>query len=272
MQPLVSVVIPVYNSAKYITETILSVLRQTYKNVEILAIDDASTDNSVEVIKSLAEKNSNLRLFHSPGAGRPSVPRNIGINNARGEFIAFLDSDDIWQDNKLAVQVDFLRQHPQIPLVYTASKTFGSVSIFSPFYEVLPLPSKAFITRKEFIERGNSITCSSVLTRRELLLKENGFDEDPEMRVEDYDLWIRLSSCGDFGFIPAITVHYRIHENQFSGNWKEKSERLRYLAEKRGLPIAEYKMIRNKGFMLLLIRNMIHFLFSLYYKIRGSVL
>jgi len=269
MTPLVSVVIPVHNAAKYLARTIESVLAQDYNNYEIIVVDDGSSDNSVQIIIEFISKYKNIRLFSSGGAGRPSVPRNIGINNARGEYIAFLDADDLWIKKKLSLQVDYLKIHPNIPLVYTASKTFGAVNIFSPFYEVLPLPHKAFTKRSQLIEKGNSITCSSVLVHKDVLIKEGGFDEDSMLRVEDYDLWMRLASYGDFGFIPCITVYYRIHENQFSGTWDEKSERVRYLAEKRGLPIPEYKMIRNRGFILMMIRNLIHLVFSTYYSVRG---
>lgn len=267
--PLVSVVVPVYNAGQYLGDTINSVLNQTYRNFEIIIVDDGSSDNSVGVIKAFEEKYSNIKLFYAPSAGRPAVPRNIGINNAAGEFIAFLDADDLWTKNKLAAQVDYLLKYSDCPLVYTASKTFGAVNIFSPFYEVLPLPGKGITTRDKLITLGNTITCSSVLARKELLINAGGFDEDPLMRVEDYDLWIRLAEYGDFGFLPCITVHYRVHENQFSGDWDKKNKTVRYLAEKRNLPIPEYRMVRNKGFLLRMIRNLVHLTAAFYYKFRG---
>lgn len=267
--PLVSVVIPVYNAGRYLSDTINSVLNQSYKEIEILLIDDGSTDNSAEIINSFTKNYSNIKSFSAPSAGRPAVPRNIGIRNASGDFIAFLDADDKWTEDKLEKQVKYLIDNPDCPLVYTASKTFGSVNILSPFYEVLPLPWKAVTTREGLINTGNTITCSSVLARKEFLLKEEGFDEDPKMRVEDYDLWIRLAKYGNFGFLPCITVYYRIHSDQFSGDWETKSERVKYLAKKRNLPLPEYRMVRNKGFLLMMLRNLIHYFSFVYYKISG---
>ncbi len=267
--PLVSVIIPVYNSGQYLEETIRSVLNQTYRNFEIILIDDGSTDNSTQIITRFSSEYSNIKALLSPGAGRPAVPRNIGINNASGELVAFLDSDDLWTKNKLSLQVSYLTANPGVPMIYTASKTFGAVNIFSPFYEVLPLPYKAVTTQSGLINIGNTITCSSVLARKEFIIREGGFDEDPQMRVEDYDLWIRLANYGSIGFLPVLSVYYRVHHSQFSGDWETKSARVRYLAQKRNLPIPDYKMIRNKGIVLLLIRNIIHFFASLYYKLMG---
>src|SRR5436309_855641 len=112
---LVSVVIPTFNSADYLVQAIQSVLAQTYQDFEILVVDDASTDHTEEAIQPFADRVIYLRQER----GGPSVARNRGILQAKGELIAFLDADDLWRPNKLARQVEYLNQHPEACLVYT---------------------------------------------------------------------------------------------------------------------------------------------------------
>ena len=116
------------------------------------------------------------------------------------------------------------------------------------------------LTEETIITKGNTITNSTVLIRSDILKQTGGFDEDPYLKVEDYDLWIRLGEKGEFIFIPRIHAYYRIHANQFSGNWETKQKNLDYLAKKRNLSLPQYRFIRNKGTFLLNLRNSFHFL------------
>jgi len=264
---LVSVVIPAFNSAKFISDTIKSVLNQTYTNFEIIVIDDGSTDNTVSILNSLSKNDKRINYHIMSHSGRPAIPRNFGIEKSKGEFIAFLDADDIWDKNKLAKQIAEFEKHPDYIFLYSMSVTFGNVTLFSPNYEVLPLLHKAVKTGNDLLIIGNSITCSSVLVKKESLQKVNGFDEDERLKaVEDYDLWIKLSKLGTFGFIPRILTHYRIHSTQSSADWQTKQERLKYLSDKRNLNLPVYKYYRNKGLFFLIIRNFIHYSTYLYVK------
>lgn len=258
IKPLVSVIIPIYNSEKYISQTVRSVLSQTYQNFEIILIDDASEDNSFNIAGVLTGKDSRIKLFKIDRAGRPSVPRNVGIKKASGELIAFLDSDDLWDKNKLQMQVRFLENNPLIFLVYNMCVTFGDVNFFSPYFEVLPLWGRESKSFTDLVTRGNTLQPSSVMVKREFLLKLNGFDEDPELRIEDYDLWIRLSKLGNFGFIPRILTYYRVHSSQFSSDWETKAKRLEYLEAKSGMKLPHYRFYRNKGRIILFFRNLVH--------------
>lgn len=110
--PLVSIVTPCYNAKDTISQTILSVINQTYQNWELLVVDDCSTDNTAEIIAEYSGKDNRIKYFKTDvSSGSPSLPRNIGIENAKGEYIAFLDSDDIWFPNKLKQQIDFIKNH-----------------------------------------------------------------------------------------------------------------------------------------------------------------
>lgn len=265
--PLISVVIPTFNSGNFIRETIETVLNQTYKNFEIIVVDDESTDNTVSILEELSGKDERITYYQIPHSGRPSVPRNYGVEKSNGKYIAFLDSDDIWIKDKLEKQISEFKKNPDYVFVYSMSVTFGDVNIFSPHYEVLPLLYKVCKTKHDLINKGNSITCSTVLIKKEYFQKVGGFDEDINLKaVEDYDLWIRLSELGSFGFVPRIQTYYRVHGKQSSADWQTKQDRLKYLSDKRGWNLPGYKYYRNKGLLFLLIRNAVHYSIFLFVK------
>lgn len=110
--PLVSVIIPCYNARNTIADTINSVLCQTYKNIEVLIIDDCSTDNSYEIINNYAACDTRIRFFKTTTpSGSPAIPRNIGLDNSHGTLIAFLDADDMWLESKLEDQITFMQSN-----------------------------------------------------------------------------------------------------------------------------------------------------------------
>lgn len=265
-EPLVSVIMPAYNSSRFIRESVLSVLNQTYKNFELLIVDDSSSDETLTIIKEIENSDKRVKGFSIPHAGRPSVPRNFAIKKSSGELIAFIDSDDLWVPDKLETQVEFFQERKNPVFIYSISVTFGEVNIFSPQFEVLPLPYKAAKKREDLLKTGNTIPLSSVLADAGKLKRVNGFDEDPELKIEDYDLWIRLSELGDFYFMPRFHVKYRIHKSQFSADRETKIKRLDYLAKKRGFSLPPYKFYRRKG-LLLIIRNTIHLAVYLWIRI-----
>jgi glycosyltransferase involved in cell wall biosynthesis len=258
--PLVSVIIPCYNSEKFLGEAVSSVLDQLYKNFELIIVDDSSTDTSFRIATQISEKDKRVRAFRIAHSGLPAAARNAGIAEANGELIAFLDSDDKWTKEKLMQQVNYFIEKPDAVFVYSMSITFGDVNIFSPMYELLPLFFRAAKNRNDLLKQGNSIPLSSVVVRTDKLKEAGGFDEDPLLKaVEDYDLWLRLSSEGNFYFLPRIHVYYRIHGNQSSSGWSVKEERLKNLMAKRNLKLPEYKYLRKKGGLYLLFRNAVHY-------------
>ncbi len=257
--PLISVVIPAYNSENLIGATIDSVLAQTYEHFELVIVDDESNDRTPEIIKSFAGRDDRVKYLKIPHSGRPAVPLNKGIELSRGELVAFLDNDDLWDKHKLEEQVEYFEKNKQMVFVYSMSVTFGDVSVFSPYYEVLPLLFRAAVNHSELIAKGNSITASTVLAKREKLILAGNFDEDPELITHDFDMWLRLSELGSFGFIPRIHCKYRIHKSQLSRGWDIKKERLAYLQNKRDLNLPEYNFFRRRGILFLVPRNLIHF-------------
>jgi glycosyltransferase involved in cell wall biosynthesis len=215
---LVSVIIPTFNNADFLVQAIRSVLAQTYQDFEIIVIDDASTDNTEQMLQSFAGRICYVRQDR----GGPSVARNRGILQARGELIAFLDADDLWRPTKLARQVDYLDRHPEACLVYTdftrgpqpGSNNQSRLRDFKPRD-----PADAFHSLLE----ENFIATPTAAVRRSALARSGLFD--PTLRgSEDLDLWLRLAghstragkpghvSARSFGFIDEILVDVRQHE------------------------------------------------------------
>lgn len=115
---IVSIITPIYNCEQFLQETIQSVLNQTYTNWELILIDDCSTDNSLSIAETAAQRDSRIRVIKLDQNSGPAVARNIGIKKAKGKYIAFLDSDDMWFPNKLEKQLSFMEKN-QIPFTYT---------------------------------------------------------------------------------------------------------------------------------------------------------
>jgi teichuronic acid biosynthesis glycosyltransferase TuaG len=109
-QPLVSIVVPVYNAARFMDDTIHTVLNQTYQNWELLLVDDCSSDDSVQIIKKYLKKDKRIKLFKLSENSGAAIARNTGIDNAKGRYLAFLDADDLWVKNKLELQVAFMQE------------------------------------------------------------------------------------------------------------------------------------------------------------------
>lgn len=268
-RPLVSIIIPCYNTEEFIERTIKSVLNQSYQNFEIIIVDDGSTDNTPKIIQRYASNDKRIKYFSISHTGRPSVPRNYGVSKSSGKYIAFLDSDDLWTREKLKYQVNYLTNNSNKSFVYSMCFSFGNVNFFSDMFELLPLPFRVAKNREDLIKIGNTIPLSSVLVQKEAFNNAGGFDEDPKDKLEDYGLWLDLSKTNDFHFIPRIHVYYRIHKNQFSSDWKSKEQSLKYLAEKKNIKFNSYKYFRRKGIIFLIVRNSIHCLFYIIYKLVG---
>ena len=216
---LVSVVIPTYNSGRFIAQAIQSVLDQSYARYEVIVIDDGSTDETKDVLR---EFDGRIRYLYQANRG-PSAARNAGIRLARGEYICFLDADDIWTPNKLEVQLTFMEQHPDIGLVFSDEEEISaegdicqSLLAQSRFHSDLvsqkPLQD-AF--RKLLIE--NRIPTSTVMVRKACFAKAGLFDESLRV-VEDRDMWLRIAANFGIACLPLILGKKREHEGNISTN------------------------------------------------------
>jgi glycosyltransferase involved in cell wall biosynthesis len=213
----ISVIIPTYNRAELLAETLLSALEQTLADREIIVVDDGSTDRTSEVAKTFQDRIIYLR---QPNSG-PAKARNAGIRLAKGKYIAFLDSDDLWLPEKLELQYRFLEQTASIGLVFTDVMWFSNGQVLLPsLRERYQLYSGQVFEKLLF---DNWIATSSVLVRRECLEEVGGFDEDPQiMYVEDWNLWIRLARQYQFALVDKVLVKRRYHPHRLGLTNPEK--------------------------------------------------
>lgn len=203
--PKISVLLPVYNCELYIKEAIDSILNQTFSDFELLIIDDASTDKTVEIIKSfsdsriiLTQKSRNSGLIDS---------LNFGISVAKGEYIARMDGDDISLPERFYKQVDFLETNPNIIMCGTAYKTFGVIE-----KEIRhPLSHEKIAVQ---LCLNSAFGHPTVMGKKSIFEKYN-YNKDFE-KVEDYELWSRLIFEGQVANIDEVLLFYRVHENQVS--------------------------------------------------------
>jgi glycosyltransferase involved in cell wall biosynthesis len=202
----ISIIIPTYNSSAYVEDAINCVLNQSYKNIEIIVIDDGSTDNTEEILQKYSDDKKILYIKKKNGG--PASARNIGLKIASGEYIALLDADDIWDKDKLTKQISFL-ENGNFDLVHT-NRFFIDDATKKEWISYTPYTTKHLI-------RENFIINSSVLLKTNIL-KQNLFKEDRAFfAIEDYDLWLRLAFKGyKFGHLERKLTGYRIHQKQIS--------------------------------------------------------
>jgi len=245
--PKVSIVIPTYNRAWLLRKAISSVLNQTYQDFEIIVVDDASTDNTIDVISALNSKRIKY-IRHEYNKGEAEA-RNTGILNTNGQYIAFLDDDDEWLPKKLELQVKKIENSPQkTGLIYT--------SIIRYYYKENKLIKKhQSITLHKgetyhILMKQNIIgTPSCVLIRRKCIEKIGLFDNTISYGL-DYDYWIRISKHFDIEYLTEPLVKYRIHENRHSNNIELRAQGARDLAKKYGKQIIANNYWRSIYFPL----------------------
>jgi glycosyltransferase involved in cell wall biosynthesis len=219
--PLVSVVIPAYNAEAFIQKTLTSVLSQTYKNLEILVIDDGSTDRTVEIVEAMAEGDRRIRLLQQSNSG-VAAARNLGIKHAKGEFIAPLDADDIWYPQNIEKQVQcFLESNANVGLVYSWSADVDDQDIPTGTFHTAQIEGKVYSTLLCHDFLGNA---SSSLIRRTCFQKVGlyncQFREQNAQGCEDWDLYLRIAEQYQFRVVPEVLVGYRKIQSSMSCNYR----------------------------------------------------
>jgi len=213
---IVSIIIPVYNGEKTIRETIQSVLSQSFRNIEIIVINDGSTDSTVEIVKSILD--SRLQIFSYPNAGL-AASRNRGIKYCKGQFISFIDADDLWTVDKLACQYQALQTHKNAALAYSWTDYIDANGKFLKAGRRITAMGDAYskLVLWNFLENG-----SNPLIRADVLNEVGGFDESLAA-AEDWDMWLRLSAAGgEFVCVERVQILYRVSANSMSNNLKRQ--------------------------------------------------
>ena len=239
--PKISVVIPAYNAEHTIKETIESVLQQTFSDFELIVINDGSTDRTLEVVQSITDSRLNVLSYENGGL---SVARNRGIYQATGEFIAFLDADDLWTSDKLELQLAALQEHPDAGVAYSwtyyideqGQPLFAGIRIF---YQG---NVHADLLIKNFILNG-----SNPLIRRQAIESIGEFD--PAFpHFADWDYWLRLASNWHFAVVSKYQVFYRQSSRSMSSKVEGIKEAGLLMIEKafKSAPL-EFQFLKGKS-------------------------
>ena len=198
----VSVVIPTFDRAALLERAVLSCLSQTCPVHEVLVCDDGSTDDSQTRMAALGDPR--IKWLPGPHAGRPAVPRNRGVKAATGEWLAFLDSDDEWEPEKLAFQMKRITQAGTLASCTNAERIMPTGTSAGLYFNDAS-PSWGL---KELL-KVNRVICSSAVVKRDLVIKAGGFPEAPELKaLEDYALWLRIAAQAKFAYCAVPLVRY----------------------------------------------------------------
>lgn len=266
--PLVSVIIPAYNAEKFIVEALESVFSQTYRPIEVIVVDDGSTDSTQPVLGNF----KNRIYYHCQGNNGPSAARNTGIKVAKGKYVAFLDSDDLWTDGKLQQQIEIMENYPDVGLLSGDMQRFSGeqVKVSSMFkkygfdYNFFGDEFYVVDAYKKIYTQGNYIPTGTVILRRDCLKKVGNFDENFR-HSEDLDLWLRISLHYKLAYSREIWLLRRDHEINLTRDTKSMNLSLIKVLEKHEEQYASYltqngidfnKVIsekyRNTGYLLLI--------------------
>jgi glycosyltransferase involved in cell wall biosynthesis len=234
--PRVSVVMPCFNHARFVGESVAAILGQTSNDLELIVVDDKSKDDSVDVLRELATKDARLKLIvHDQNRGA-SRSRNDGLRMAHGEFAAFCDADDLWKPHKLERQIKLLTSHPDCDVTYCDSEIIDETGqatgeLFSGQY---PLPREPSGDLFMALCETNFINMQTLLLRRKPIGERIFFDENIKW-VEDWWLCIRLSRHHRFCYEPDTLARYRVHSQSTNLTQQLGISRNRWKVGKRNL-------------------------------------
>lgn len=202
---LVSVVIPNYNCGAFLKECLDSVISQTYRNIEIIVVDDGSTDDSLFVLSGYLGR---ISLTKTSNKGAASA-RNLGLSLANGELIAFLDSDDVWQPRKLELQINKIDKD-NCDIVYCSSREYFGGSKFGALH-IAKYEGYIYNFYKKYPTRAIVVGSSTALIKKSVFQLSGNFDETFIGAAEDWDFFRRCSRVTTVGFLPEAMVYYRKH-------------------------------------------------------------
>lgn len=224
---LISIVMPVFNGEELIGETIESVIAQSYLEWELIIVDDKSTDKTIDIVKDYMKQDNRVKLIDlETNCGGPAKPRNIGVENSLGKYVALIDADDIWHKDKL-LECTKVLEHD---IIYHKERCFNTdinIGNLCPTQDVSTLST----LHKYMLVNGNIFSPSAIMIKKEILV-ENKFNESIEYHgVEDFDLWLRLAKQNRFSYkyINMVLGYYRLHDGGISKNFKKHGQKERKL-------------------------------------------
>ncbi len=230
---MISIIVPTYNRARLVAETIDSILKQSFRDFELIIVDNCSTDDTEKVIKGYSD--GRIRYFKNDNAGVIAVNRNYGISQARGEYIAFCDDDDLWLPDKLEKQLPEFERDSRLGLVCANALLFNETGDLGHFH-------KTSLTGADFTLKslvfGNLVICSSVLIKKDVFDDVGIFDTNPAIfTAEDGELWMRIAYKYRIKYVDLPLVKYRVHASNIKKTAAAAMKRNRAL----------YRSLLNKG-------------------------
>ena len=233
--PLVSIIVPVYNAEIYLRECLDSLINQTYKNIEIIVVDDCSTDNTLKNLKSIKDKR--LRIVKLEKNSGACAARNKGIDEAKGKYIAFQDSDDLWHDDKLESQLSFMKDNKALVSFCNFNKMNEKNEVKTQF----PIGVKeGVISYLELLNKSISSTQCIIVHKK--CLNNVRFDEKLP-RLQDWDFTLELAKKYDVYHYDKVLVDVFIQPNSISKNPEKGIKALKIIKEKNEEAILTNKMI-----------------------------
>ncbi len=223
-KPFISIVVTSYNYGKYISKTLQSIVEQTYSDFECIVVDDGSTDNSLEIIKEYAAKDSRIKIYqHENGANKQlAASVELGVSKASGEYISFCESDDYWSPTHLEEKVKYLRKYPQTDIVVNMPKIFGEevdykYEVFKQLFNILKKIKRPQTLYFRLLKaNGIVFPTFSVVMVRSSCLKKCHFDPILYKSAIDIWLWRQLLVRSKVGFINEELTFWRIHRSSLS--------------------------------------------------------
>jgi len=236
----VSVIIPTYNCLEFLPRAINSVIDQGIEDYEILVADDNSTDNTWNWLLEQQQVNPRIRPVKLSGVG-PSRARNHCISMSYSKYIAFLDADDYWLEDKLKIQLDFMDMHPSMVMSFTdyrhidmQDKDLGTAFSFWPRFSKITRRGKDFSQLDDalaVIFAENIVGTSTVIAKRNALQNVNGYDESL-VSAEDWDLWLKLCQHGEVGYINRVKMDYLMRPDSESSKTNKRIESLKTIVKR----------------------------------------
>ncbi len=224
--PKISVIIPAYNAMAYLPATMATVLNQTFADFEVIVVNDGSSDETGEWVSQISDPR--VKLISQKNQGNVAA-RNLGIAHAQGEYIAFLDADDLWEPTKLEKQVRCFEENPEIGLVYTWVALIDEKG--KPTGRMFKSNAEGNVWRT--LTKWNIVICGSVAVVHRCCFKTCGvFDRNLGSHVEDWEMWLRIATCYPFKVIKETLVYYRQRSTSTSKNLEAMARSYHLVIEK----------------------------------------
>ncbi|MFL1453594.1 glycosyltransferase family 2 protein [Marinobacter sp. GN3S48] len=251
-KPLVTVIVPAYNASDFIAETLESILNQTYDNLQVIVVDDGSTDDTARIVQSYSPR---VNYIHQANSGGCAAPRNRGLKHAQGEFVTFFDADDIMLPDKLTRQVDALTQHPNAVMCITNYCNFTGTERSTDHMSTCPtmVPYLDRYKNSDFtlgseecrsiLISENFTIASAPLFKTKIIKRLGGFDQSLKS-CEDFHLIYRAAMHGDIIVSPNVGFERRLHDTNMSNDNERMLRNL--IASRRDLSLSEPNAILKR--------------------------